>query len=54
MARGASVITENNQLTAILGIFQKLVSSKITESHAFDLLETIFNTYPMCVQFKTL
>lgn len=49
MARGASVVTDNNQLTPVLGIFQKLVSSKITESHAFDLLETLFTDFPMYV-----
>lgn len=49
MARGVSVITENNQLTPILGIFQKLVSSKITESQAFDLLESLFTYFPAYV-----
>jgi exportin-2 (importin alpha re-exporter) len=49
MARGAPVIVENNQLTPILGIFQKLVSSKITEVHAFDLLEALFTYFPVYV-----
>jgi len=47
MARGATAITENNQLTPILGIFQKLMSSKITEAQAFDLLESLFAHFPV-------
>ena len=36
----------NNQLENVLGIFQKLVSAKSTESQAFDLLETVVGTFP--------
>ncbi|KAI5803210.1 Cse1-domain-containing protein [Geopyxis carbonaria] len=46
MARGASIFTDNNQLTPVLGIFQKLVSSKVNEVHAFDLLESCFTYFP--------
>jgi len=45
--RGADVLVQNNQLTPLLGIFQKLVSSKITEVHAFDLLESLFTSFPL-------
>lgn len=47
MARGASIFTTDNQLTPVLGIFQKLVSSKVNEVHAFDLLESCFTYFPM-------
>lgn len=39
---GISEIAQGNQLPAVLGIFQKLLASKSTESHAFSLLNTIF------------
>lgn len=47
MARGADHFVQNNQVTPILGIFQKLVSSKLTEVHAFDLLEACFTNFPL-------
>ncbi|KAF8468906.1 Cse1-domain-containing protein [Kalaharituber pfeilii] len=40
-ARASSIIVAQGQLEPILGIFQKLISSKLNESHAFDLLEAI-------------
>lgn len=45
--KGSSWIVANNQLEPILGIFQKLVSSKINDHHAFELLTTIIETVPM-------
>ena len=47
MARGASEFTKENRLSGVLGIFQKLVASKVTENHAFDLLESVFTHFPM-------
>lgn len=47
MARGADHFVQNNQISPILGIFQKLVSSKLTEVHAFDLLEASFIYFPL-------
>lgn len=44
--RGADLLSKNNQIEPILGIFQKLVSSKINESYGFDLLETVISTFP--------
>lgn len=44
-ARGAEGIVANKQLEPILGIFQKLVSSKPTEVHAFELLESVFANF---------
>lgn len=46
MPRGATEIVENNQIEPILGIFQKLVSSKANESHGFDLLEAVVGNVP--------
>lgn len=45
--KGSNWIVANNQLEPILGIFQKLVSSKINDHHAFELLTTIIETVPM-------
>lgn len=46
MKRGSDLFVQENKITAVLGIFQKLVSSKITESNAFDFLEYIFSSFP--------
>jgi exportin-2 (importin alpha re-exporter) len=47
MARDAAFIVENNKVQAVLGIFNYLVISKLTESHSFDLLESSFAIIPM-------
>lgn len=44
--RGSQYIIEHNQIEPILGIFQKLVSTKANESFAFDLLETCVASFP--------
>ncbi len=44
--RGKDDIIKDNQIEPILGIFQKLVSSKTNESHGFDLLESIVGNFP--------
>lgn len=44
--RGAKDIIQNNQIEPILGVFQKLVSSKVQENHGFDLLEAIVTAFP--------
>lgn len=44
--RGSQYIIEQNQIEPILGIFQKLVSTKINESLAFDLLEAVVSSFP--------
>lgn len=44
--RGASDIVQNNQVEPILGIFQKLVSTKVQENHGFDLLEAVVGALP--------
>jgi exportin-2 (importin alpha re-exporter) len=40
-------IVAKNQVEAILGIFQKLVSSKAHETHSFDLIEAIISNIPL-------
>ena len=44
--RGSQYILENNQIMPILGIFQKLLSTKANESHGFDLLESVVASFP--------
>lgn len=41
LAVGADQLVASNQLEPILGVFQKLLASKISETHAFDLLKSI-------------
>lgn len=43
--RGSEYITQHNQIEPILGIFQKLVSTKANEGYAFDLLETVVQSF---------
>jgi exportin-2 (importin alpha re-exporter) len=45
--RGIESILKNNQLEPILGIFQKLVSSKVHESQAFELIECVIANTPL-------
>ncbi|EEH33570.1 importin alpha re-exporter [Paracoccidioides lutzii Pb01] len=49
ITRGEQSIRTNNQIEPILGIFQKLVSSKASESYGFDLLESVIATFPSSV-----
>jgi len=44
--RGSEYIAQQNQIEPILGIFQKLVSTKANEGYAFDLLETVVESFP--------
>jgi exportin-2 (importin alpha re-exporter) len=45
--RGAEYMVEHNQVEPILGIFQKLITTKAHESYGFDLLESIIGTFPV-------
>ncbi|KAF3920528.1 Exportin-2 [Dactylellina cionopaga] len=45
-SRESAHILQASQLAPILGIFQKLLSSKLTESSGFDLLEGITTNFP--------
>lgn len=44
--RGATEIIANNQLETLLGIFQRLISTKTNEVYAFEMLESILLTFP--------
>lgn len=46
ISRGSQFIIENNQVEPILGIFQKLLSTKANESYGFDLLESVVSSFP--------
>ncbi|KAL0258701.1 importin-alpha export receptor [Diplodia seriata] len=46
VSRDPASIVQNNQLEPMLGIFQKLVSTKTNEAHGFDLLEAIVAAVP--------
>jgi exportin-2 (importin alpha re-exporter) len=43
--RVSKTIVAENQLEAILGIFQRLLSGKKSELYAFDVLEAIVNSF---------
>lgn len=45
--RGVQSIIHNNQIEAILGIFQKLIATKSQESHGFDLIESVVANFPV-------
>ena len=51
-ARAAPTILAQGKLEPILGIFQKLISSKLNEAHAFDLLEAIVVNFKAYVTFQ--
>ena len=44
--RAAEDLVKSNQLEGILGIFQKLVSTKKYERYGFDVLECVIENYP--------
>ena len=46
IARDARHIVENKQIEPILGIFQKLVTTKAHESYAFELIEAVVTYIP--------
>lgn len=45
--RAAEQIATNNQTETIFVIFQKLIATKANESHAFDLIETVIDSFPV-------
>ncbi|KAF9082059.1 importin-alpha export receptor [Mortierella sp. AD031] len=47
LQKGSAWIVANNQLEPLLGVFQKLVSSKINDHHSFELLQTMILNIPM-------
>lgn len=49
LSRGAAGIVERGQLPPFLGIFQKLIASKVNDVFGFDLLSEIFWNVPRLV-----
>ena len=47
--RGAPVIAANGQVAGLLGIFQRLVGSKINDVFAFELVQALYEFLPMYV-----
>lgn len=44
--RGGQDILANNQIEAVLGVFQNLITKKAKlESYAFDILESVISTF---------
>ena len=46
ITRASQQIIQANQLSSVLGIFQKLLSTKVYEGYGFDLIETVITTIP--------
>jgi exportin-2 (importin alpha re-exporter) len=46
LSHGGESIASSNQLPAFLGIFQKLIASRLNDHHGFDLLLSIFQHVP--------
>ena len=44
--RAKDAILAENQLEPVLGIFQRLISGKKTETNAYDVLEAIVGAFP--------
>lgn len=44
--RATQELINSNQVENVLGIFQKLVSTKVYEGYGFDLLENVISTFP--------
>ncbi|KAF1961239.1 Cse1-domain-containing protein [Byssothecium circinans] len=45
--RDSQNIVAQNQIEPILGIFQKLISSKVNETYAFELIECVIANFPV-------
>lgn len=45
--RGAPVIAANGQVQGLLGIFQRLIASKVNDIFAFDLVQALYEFLPM-------
>ena len=47
--RGASEMARDGQVEPVLGVFQKLVSTKANESYGFDILESVIANFSVYV-----
>ena len=46
ITRASQEMIQADQLGSVLGIFQKLLSTKVYEGHAFELIETVISVFP--------
>lgn len=46
LTKDAARIVANGQLQAMLGVYQRLISSRLNDGFGFELLETIFGSVP--------
>ncbi|KAL7424789.1 importin-alpha export receptor [Cryptotrichosporon argae] len=49
LMRGASVVVANGQVQGLLGIFQRLIGSKINEVFAFEVVQALYEFVPIDV-----
>lgn len=59
IGKGYPLILQNRKLEPILGVFQKILSSSVTDFHAFKLLEPLIDfiplyTFPSSIHFILL
>lgn len=47
LSHGGQVMIESGSLEPLLGVFQKLISSKVNDQYGYDLLEDIFTYIPL-------
>ncbi|MBW0489032.1 hypothetical protein O181_028747 [Austropuccinia psidii MF-1] len=47
LATAAGRIVQDNRLSAMLGVFQKLIGSRLNDVYGFELLETLFEHIPI-------
>lgn len=47
LVKGPQEIIANNQLTPILGIYQKLIASRMNDHHGFELLTAVLDNVPL-------
>lgn len=47
LVRGAPVVASSGQVQGLLGIFQRLIGSKINDVYAFELVQAMYETMPL-------
>jgi exportin-2 (importin alpha re-exporter) len=47
LLRGGPVIAANGQIQGLLGIFQRLIGSKINDIYAYELLQALYEFLPL-------
>lgn len=47
LIRGPALVVQNGQVQGLLGIFQRLVGSKINDVYAFELLQAMYEFLPL-------